>query len=105
MEISSDENSDTTINWWDKDDDTNDTETEGAITVPPTLKTPAALYNDDENNNEMDTNEEQQLANIIRAKDRQTTKTKLHTPITPTEKYSKTEQHQPHPHSFKDQIN
>ena len=43
MEVSSDEDSDTTINWWDKDDDANDTETEGAITVPSTPKKSAAL--------------------------------------------------------------
>ena len=42
----------------------------------------------------MDTDEERKLANMIREKDRRTTKRKLQTPITPTEKYSKTEQHQ-----------
>ena len=101
MGVSSDEDSDTTINWWDKDDDANDTETEGAITVPSTHKKSAASDIDDDNNNEMDTDEERKLANTIREKDRRTTKRKLQTSITPTEKYSKTEQHQNPPSKTK----
>ena len=93
MEVSADQDSDTTINWWDKDDNANDTEIEGARTVPSTPTKSAVLYIDDDNNKEMDTGEERKLANTIREKDRRTTKRKLQTPITPTEKYSRTEQY------------
>ena len=71
------------------------------LTVPSTPKKSAALYIDDDNNKEMDTDEERELANTIREKDRRTTKRKLQTQITSTEKYSKTEQYQNPPSKTK----